>query len=57
MKLHCGDVLTVRNYESALGKVYTASNPGGDFVGQNAMFMLFRLSPIDCKVSKPSVPQ
>jgi hypothetical protein len=48
MKLHCGDVLTVRNYESALGKVITASNPGGDFVGQCALFMLFRLSPIYC---------
>jgi hypothetical protein len=46
MKLHCGDVLTVRNYESALGKVVTASNPGGDSVGQCALFMLFRLSPI-----------
>lgn len=53
LKLKAGDVLTVRNYESALGKVYTASNPGGDFVGQNALFMAFRLSPIDCKIRKP----
>jgi hypothetical protein len=52
MKLQCGDVLTIRNYESALGKVVTSSNPGGNFVGQNALFMLFRLSPIDCAVHK-----
>jgi hypothetical protein len=48
LKLRSGDVLTLRNYESALGKVITASNPGGMYVGQNVMFMLFRLSPIYC---------
>lgn len=49
LKLKVGDVLTVRNYESALGKVITTTNAGGMYIGQNAMFMLFRLSPIDCK--------
>ena len=44
MKLRCGDVLTLRNYESALGLIETATNPGGQFVGQVAMFMAFRLS-------------
>ncbi len=56
LRLRCGDVLTLRNYESALGKIFTASNPGGTYVGQNAMFMLFRLSPIDCWVPKPQPP-
>ncbi len=53
LKLRCGDVLTLRKYESALGKVFTASNPGGAYVGQNAMFMLFRLSPIECWMPRP----
>jgi hypothetical protein len=46
MKLKCGDVLTVRNYESVLGNITTSTNPGGQFVGQVAMFMAFRLSSI-----------
>ena len=50
LKLRVGDVLTMRNYESALGKVVTTTNAGGSYIGQNAMFMLFRMSPIDCKV-------
>ena len=52
MKLRCGDVLTLRNYESMLGRIITAANPGGTEVGQVAMFMAFRLSAIDCKGGK-----
>lgn len=44
--LNCGDILSVRNYESHIGAVDTAENPGGDFVGQNASLMAFLLTPI-----------
>jgi hypothetical protein len=58
MRLRCGDVLTLRNYQSLLGKIYTATNPGGHYVGQVAMFMAFRLSPITCEKGVwPPMPQ
>ena len=46
IQLNCGDILSVRNYESHIGSVDTAENPGGDVVGQNASLMVFLLTPI-----------
>lgn len=51
IQLNCGDTLSVRNYESHIGAVDTAENPGGDVVGQNASLMVFLLTPI-----KKSIP-
>lgn len=48
MKLKCGDIISVRNYQSTLGTVVTAQNPGGKYVGQNAMIMAFRLCSNKC---------
>jgi hypothetical protein len=47
VKLCKGDVLSVRNYESHIGTLTTSINAGGNLVGQNCVFMLFRLSPLD----------
>ena len=44
VKLNCGDVLSVRNYKSILGTITTALNPGGNAIGYNSNFMLFKLS-------------
>lgn len=58
VKLTKGDVLTVRNYESHAGTIYSGINAGGEFVAQNALFMAFRLSPNECvyPVVKPCEP-
>jgi hypothetical protein len=48
MKLKCGDVLSLRNYQSSLGEITTAQNPGGKYIGQNAMIMAFRLCSNKC---------
>ena len=55
IKLNKGDVLTLRNYESSVGTVTTAENPGGSYVGQSSMFMIFLLSP-DCVLCPPKAP-
>ena len=55
IKLNKGDVLTLRNYESSVGTVTTTENPGGSFVGQSSMFMIFLLSP-DCVLCPPKAP-
>jgi len=47
VKLCKGDVLTVKNYESHIGTISTATNSGGNLVGQNCVWMLFKLSPSD----------
>lgn len=47
--LKCGDVLSVRNYESHIGAVDTAENSGGDSIGQNASLMAFLLTPNEPK--------
>ena len=57
VELHRGDVVTVRNYSSHIGTVNTAVNAGGELVGQNAQFMLFKLSPLpSCKPEPPVEP-
>ena len=51
IKLYSGDILTINNYESNIGTVNTAENPGGNYVGQSCTFMLFLLSK--CNEEKP----
>jgi hypothetical protein len=51
VKLNKGDVVTVRNYESSIGALNTAINPGGNLVGQSVLLMLFMLSP-NCENDK-----
>lgn len=48
MQLSCGDVLTVRNYESNAGTLNVARNPGGIEPGCPASLMLLRLSHDNC---------
>lgn len=45
-----GDCLTIRNYESHAGNVYTSGNSGGDLIGHPSLFMLFKLANVhdDC---------
>ena len=59
MKLHKGDVLTIRNYESHSVNIETSTNAGGELVGQSVVFMAFKLSPLDeCKpCDKPDGPK
>jgi hypothetical protein len=42
--LKAGDVLSIRNYESHIGAIDTAENPGGEFIGQNCSLMVFLLT-------------
>jgi hypothetical protein len=51
VKLNKGDVVSVRNYESSSGTLNTSINPGGNLVGQSALFLLFMLSP-NCENDK-----
>jgi hypothetical protein len=51
VKLNKGDVISVRNYESSIGTLNTSINPGGNLVGQSALFLLFMLSP-NCENDK-----
>jgi hypothetical protein len=54
--LHKGDVLTVRRYDPSAGELNTMVNAGGHLLGQNAVFMAFKLSPIiDCPIVCPPV--
>jgi hypothetical protein len=59
IKLCRGDVLTVKNYQSNIGTLNTSINAGGNLVGQNCVWMLFRLSgaeevkvPVHCEPKK-----
>ncbi len=49
IELRRGDIISVRNFEAHSGDVNTAINAGGELVGQNAQFMLFKLSPLCIK--------
>lgn len=51
VKLNKGDVMSIRNYESSIGTLNTSINPGGNLVGQSALFLLFMLSP-NCENDK-----
>jgi hypothetical protein len=53
MKLYKNDVLTIANYKSYALTLTTAVNAGGSLVGENILFMAFKLSPID---TCPPVP-
>ena len=53
VKLNSGDIIEIRNYESYIGTVDTAENPGGNFVGQSCIFMTFLLSPCEDVCVKP----
>ena len=56
IELHCGDVISIRNFESHAGTVNTSINAGGELVGQNAQFMFFKLSPLaSCKPCEPPI--
>jgi hypothetical protein len=61
VKLMKGDIISVRNFESHAGPVSTITNAGGDLVGQSAVFMAFRLCPLDecnpCLPPPPHPPQ
>lgn len=59
VKLNKGDVLSIRNHDSHNGDVYTVSNAGGNFIGQNMLFMAFMLYPTCCESEccKPPKPQ
>ena len=59
IKLYKGDILTVRNYQSNITTLTTAINAGGNLVGQNCVWMLFRLDageevkvPVPCEPKK-----
>jgi hypothetical protein len=52
-----GDIISVRNFEAHAGPVSTITNAGGDLVGQSAVFMAFRLCPLDeCNPCLPPPP-
>jgi len=60
VKLNKGDVLSVRNHDSNAGQVTTVTNAGGNFIGNNMLFMAFMLypsccEPECCKPPKPTV--
>lgn len=44
LRLCRGDCLTVKNQESNIGTLTTSINAGGNLVGQNCVWMLFKLS-------------
>ncbi len=51
ISLRKGDVLTVRSYDPTAISLHTMVNAGGNLLGQNAVFMAFKLSPIiECPV-------
>jgi len=53
LKLYKGDVLTLNNYESHSTLLSTASNAGGNKVGQNCVFNLLRLCPLPKEQEEP----
>lgn len=42
-ELRCGDVISINNYLSASVNVTTVENSGGNFIGNNTVFMAFKL--------------
>jgi hypothetical protein len=44
--LYKGDVITVNSYLPSAVSLNTMVNAGGNLLGQNAVFMAFKLSPI-----------
>jgi hypothetical protein len=56
VKLYKGDIVTIRNYDSHSPNVITSKNAGGDLVGQNAMFMTFRVCPLPYEEMPPHPP-
>ncbi len=51
LTLRKGDVLTVRSYDPTAVALNTMVNAGGNLLGQNAVFMAFKLSPIiECPI-------
>lgn len=55
LPLKKGDQLSVCNWESHAGTINTAENAGGEYPGQNSMFMVFMLSPL-CEPPVPCPP-
>jgi hypothetical protein len=57
IELRCGDIVSIRNFESHSIQINTAINAGGELVGQNAQFMFFKLSPLpsSCKPCEPPI--
>ncbi len=60
--LYKGDVITINSYQPSAIALHTMVNAGGNLLGQNAVFMAFKLSPIcepvvcppkPCKEEKP----
>jgi hypothetical protein len=41
-----GDVITINSYQPSAIALNTMVNAGGQLLGQNAVFMAFKLSPI-----------
>ena len=48
LSLKKGDIVSVRNYSSHANPFHISENAGGNYIGQNVMFMLFMLSPLPC---------
>lgn len=46
VRLNKGDKVEIRNYLSYANPVHTAENAGGQFIGQNALFIAFMLHPL-----------
>jgi hypothetical protein len=49
VKLNKGDRLEIRNYTSSAGTVHTVANAGGEYIGNNVLFMAFMLHPTCCE--------
>jgi len=45
VKLNKGDRLEIRNYTSGAGTIHTVANAGGEYIGNNSLFMAFMLHP------------
>ncbi len=54
--LHKGDVITINSYTPSAVSLNTMVNAGGNLLGQNAVFMAFKLSPICEPVVCPPKP-
>lgn len=54
--LHKGDVITLNNYKASAVALHTMVNAGGNLLGQNAVFMAFKLAPLaECPPPCPPV--
>jgi hypothetical protein len=55
--LHKGDVITLNSYQPSAISLNTMVNAGGNLLGQNAVFMAFKLAPIiECPPPCPPKP-